>query len=277
MSCGASPTASGIIISDYGTRPGRTNPEVTQFHSGWDFRAPRGSKIYASYDGIVESVFPNVLGHWEGAPMREGSRFVGGGPLNGYGNAVVMRHDDLGPLWSLYAHLDYAIAEEGQRLPRGALLGVAGNTTNGKFRGMVAHLHDEWRIPRPDGSTPFPGPYRRFGIDPATVFRYLGFELRPVAGGLRQLAPVATCRAAELAAAVRGGSTSDLAGLEDYDCWSPDGPVVEMMGLGADEPAPAPDDEYQPDPIWFKKPKAWAGLGLAAGMLAGAVKLGWRR
>ena len=298
MACGASPTASGILISDYGLRPGRTNPEVTQWHAGWDFRAPRGSKIYAPYAGVVESVYPNVIGHWEGPPMRQGSRFVGGGPLSGYGNAVVVRHDELGPLWSLAAHLDYPLVDEGQELRGGELLGISGSTTNGKFRGMVAHLHDEWRVPRPDGSSPFPGPYRRFGIDPAIAFRYLGLELRPVTGGLRQLTPVGACRAAELALAVRAGTAGDLAG---YDCWSPSGPVVEMEGyqpgpytrrllcrlematgrrwnLG-EEPAPAPDDDYEPPPEWFRKAKPWLGLGLAAGMLAGAAKLGqtWGR
>jgi murein DD-endopeptidase MepM/ murein hydrolase activator NlpD len=64
--------------------------------------------------------------------------------------------------------------QEGQRVEPGTMLGRVGHTTNGRFPGMVSHLHLELRRALPDGSSPFPGAYRRHNEDPEEWLADLG-------------------------------------------------------------------------------------------------------
>ncbi len=103
--------------------------------------------------------------------------------MGGYGNAVVVRHDFAvpglpTPFYTSYNHLS-AIAPgiaPGVAVATGQLLGNVGNTTNGQFAGMGAHLHMEVRI------LPFPGPVGHDGyeldtVNPATrLFQPLGID-----------------------------------------------------------------------------------------------------
>jgi murein DD-endopeptidase MepM/ murein hydrolase activator NlpD len=134
-----------------------TRTGIRTFHAGTDFLAPRGTPVFAIAGGVVELVAQNTR------QTRMG----------GYGNAVVVRHEDQG-VWSFYAHMSSVQVEPGQVIAPGQLLGEVGNTTNGRFPGMVSHLHLEVRRAAPDGGSPFPGPYRRYNVDPESFLSALG-------------------------------------------------------------------------------------------------------
>lgn len=139
------------LMSRFGMRRGRTTGQM-RLHAGIDVGAPAGSFIYAPRPGIVTLIGRDADGR--------------GGGLYGYGNAVVLYHPDE-QVYSFYAHLDEALVREGDNVEVGQALGVIGATTNGKFPGMGRHLHMEVREPKEDGSSPFPGAYGRYNIDPA--------------------------------------------------------------------------------------------------------------
>ncbi len=143
----------GRVSSRYGYR-WRARQHQRRFHAGMDFVAPRGVPVRSARPGRVEVV------------ARDRERGTGFG---GYGNAVVVRHADEG-VWVLYAHLSSVRVRPGQWLRAGELLGRAGRTSNRKFPNMPPHLHLEVRVARPDGSSPFPGHYRRFNRNPRCWF-----------------------------------------------------------------------------------------------------------
>ncbi len=134
------------ITSGFGMRVGRSGRPT--FHAGVDFLGAKGDPVYAVAAGTVVAVFPD-----QGAPRS----------TSGYGNVVAIDHGD--GWWTVYAHLDRSSVQVGQPIREGELVGVVGNSSNGKFRGMGAHLHFEVRDAR-GGRAPFPGPYRRFNVDP---------------------------------------------------------------------------------------------------------------
>jgi hypothetical protein len=110
-------------------------------------------------------------------------------PFNGYGNVLVLRLP--GPVWMSFNHLS-AFAPglaPGMSVPKGALLGLVGNTSNGKFRGMGSHLHLEVRhAPTRGGLTPFPGPYGAYNLDPVEWFERNGMTVQG-----RRLTKVSGC------------------------------------------------------------------------------------
>ncbi len=185
----SSPLPAGHRVgSHYGYRNSRRTGERT-FHAGIDFLAERGTPVYAVRGGVVEAVATNTTQ----------TLFAG------YGNAVVVHHPDEGR-WSFYAHLEDVTVEEGQPVEPGTLLGHVGNTTNGRFPGMGAHLHFEVRVARGDGGSPFPGPYRRHNVDPEDWLAAMGVRLEHDEdedcalhghGELDEAAPVLTVRPAE--------------------------------------------------------------------------------
>jgi murein DD-endopeptidase MepM/ murein hydrolase activator NlpD len=81
-----------------------------------DFAAPKGTKIYATGDGVIQKV---AHSRW------------------GYGTHIVINH---GYGYStLYGHMSRALMKRGQKVTRGQLIGLVGST--GKSTG--AHLHYE--------------------------------------------------------------------------------------------------------------------------------------
>ena len=90
--------------------------KTRRMHTGMDFTANVGTDVYATGDGVVEAI--EVSG-W------------------GYGKSIVINHGY--GYKTRYAHLSAFKVKQGQRVTRGELIGLVGNT--GKSTG--AHLHYE--------------------------------------------------------------------------------------------------------------------------------------
>lgn len=103
------------IASGFGTR---IDPiyKTRKMHTGIDFTAPIGAKVYATGDGVIAKV---NYDKW------------------GYGTHIVVNHGY--GYQSLYAHLSSAKVKPGQKVKRGQLIGNIGST--GKSTGP--HLHYE--------------------------------------------------------------------------------------------------------------------------------------
>lgn len=98
--------------SDYGWRHRR-------MHRGVDLGYPVGTPVASAWDGMV--------------------RISKGSNTGGYGNLVVIRHDN--GLETYYAHLSRRLVNPGQIVKAGDIIGLGGNTG----RSYGAHLHFEVR------------------------------------------------------------------------------------------------------------------------------------
>lgn len=160
----------------YGRGYNRERTVTNQLHAGMDFVASTGSPVLAPVAGVVDFVTLDTGPRISADQARAGTQGQVRGMI-GYGNAVVLRHDiDLpglpNPFFTSYNHLS-AIAPgiaPGASVATGALLGQVGNTTNGEFRAMGAHLHMELR------RVPFPGNYNRDTLDPDNLWRVVGID-----------------------------------------------------------------------------------------------------
>lgn len=103
------------VISGFGMR---MHPilRFQRLHAGLDFRAPIGTKVYASADGVVD---------------------FAGVKKNGYGIHIDISHGFA--YHTKYAHLSEILVRQGQKVKRGDLIGLTGNT--GLSKGP--HLHYE--------------------------------------------------------------------------------------------------------------------------------------
>lgn len=97
---------------------------ITSSHKGVDFGAPTGTPIYAAAAGRV--IFSQ--NGWNGR----------------YGNLIIIQHDN--GTSTLYAHQSRRVAQTGQQVDKGELIGYVGST--GKSSGP--HLHFEVK----DGKNP---------------------------------------------------------------------------------------------------------------------------
>lgn len=104
----------GPISSGFGKRSDPLNNR-SAFHTGIDFRGNKGDKIYATADGVVANAFRN----------------------GGYGNYVLIDHGN--GYTSAYAHMQKYLVHKGDRIKRGQLIGLIGNTG----RSTGSHLHYE--------------------------------------------------------------------------------------------------------------------------------------
>jgi murein DD-endopeptidase MepM/ murein hydrolase activator NlpD len=96
----------------------RTDPfyKVTKFHEGMDFSASVGSPIYVTGDGVVSEAEYNS---------------------GGYGNKIIINHGY--SYETVYAHLSKIKVKVGQRVKRGEVIGLMGNTG----KSTAPHLHYE--------------------------------------------------------------------------------------------------------------------------------------
>lgn len=155
----ASPVpAAARLGGAYGLRTGRTGRRT--FHAGVDFRAVRGTPVFAVRAGSITAVAADDDRHTA---------------FGGYGNAVVIHHKDVDQ-WTFYAHLDRVLVEPDQPVSAGQLIGYVGNSSNRRFRGMGVHLHFEVRERPSAGGSPFPGAYRRHNLDPRDWLRDQGID-----------------------------------------------------------------------------------------------------
>ncbi|MDY0199809.1 MAG: M23 family metallopeptidase [Bacteroidales bacterium] len=92
--------------------------KVLKMHNGMDFTSPTGTEIYATGDGVVSDVIHSS---------------------RGYGNTVIIDHGF--GYKTLYAHQSQIIARRGQKVKRGEVIGLVGNTG----MSMAPHLHYEVR------------------------------------------------------------------------------------------------------------------------------------
>lgn len=90
-------------------------------HTGIDILSPKGTPIYAVLDGVVEA------------------RSNGGKGFRGYGNVVVINHDN--KLWSLYSHCSTIDVKVGDRVKQGDVIATVGCTG----RATTNHVHFEIR------------------------------------------------------------------------------------------------------------------------------------
>ncbi len=98
------------VSSEFGYRNG-------DLHAGIDLRAPWGTEIYASADGLV----------------------VFSGRMNGYGRVIVINHGNA--IETVYAHNDRNSVEAGQQVKQGQVVGRVGKSGNASGY----HLHFEVR------------------------------------------------------------------------------------------------------------------------------------
>ena len=101
------------VTSNYGFRHRR-------MHRGVDLGYPEGTPVSAAWDGIVR--------------ISKGTANTGG-----YGNLVVIRHDN--GLETYYGHLSRRLVNPGQIVKAGDIIGLGGNTG----RSYGPHLHFEVR------------------------------------------------------------------------------------------------------------------------------------
>jgi murein DD-endopeptidase MepM/ murein hydrolase activator NlpD len=104
------PVSQGVVSSGFGIRNGA-------MHDGVDIAAPAGTPVYAADGGVV----------------------IYSGTLHGYGNTVIIRHDD--GYATVYGHNDRNLVQEGERVARGREIGEIGSS--GRTTG--ANLHFEVR------------------------------------------------------------------------------------------------------------------------------------
>jgi len=90
--------------------------KVKKFHSGIDFSAPKGTDVFATGDGVVKKI-------------RHSRR--------GYGNTITIDHG-YGYL-TFYAHLSKILVKKGQKVKRGEVIGLVGNTG----KSTAPHVHYE--------------------------------------------------------------------------------------------------------------------------------------
>jgi murein DD-endopeptidase MepM/ murein hydrolase activator NlpD len=112
----------GILSSAFGIRDGKP-------HEGIDLAAPKGSPIYAAADGEV---------------------VYSGNGIRGYGNVVILRHDE--GFLTVYAHNAQNRVQKGERVQRGQIVGEVGETGHA----TAPHLHFEVRFgEKPRNPLPF--------------------------------------------------------------------------------------------------------------------------
>ncbi len=116
-------TDSGVAFLGYFSNPihGAILTQGIHGLNGIDFGAARGTPIYAAADGVV--LIARGGGGWNG----------------GYGNYVVITHDNGSQ--TLYGHMRSVIVAYGQSVSQGQLIGYVGSTG----RSTGPHLHFEVR------------------------------------------------------------------------------------------------------------------------------------
>lgn len=112
------PVAGGETTDSFGGRRDPFGGGSSEFHSGQDISAERGTPVFAA--GIATVKFA--------------------GTQSGYGQIIILDHGD--GITTRYGHLSKIEVEAGQQLARGTMIGRVGSTG----RSTGPHLHYEVRI-----------------------------------------------------------------------------------------------------------------------------------
>ena len=108
------PVKSGYLNSSFGYRKDPID-NVTRFHQGQDITVKTGTPIHAPADGVVKRAY-----------------YAGG-----FGNHIKLDHGN--GYTTLFAHLSKIKVKHGQKVRRGEVIGLTGNTG----RSTAPHLHYE--------------------------------------------------------------------------------------------------------------------------------------
>ena len=118
------------------------NTSSSGMHGGLDIAASAGSKVRATKDGTVVTVYSgcrNYNGHsnnCSSAGKNCSLSNLSGGYCNyGFGNGVVVLHSD--GIYSYYGHMSSVVVSKGAKVEQGALLGYVGSSGNS----TGPHLH----------------------------------------------------------------------------------------------------------------------------------------
>lgn len=114
------PTKLNYVTCHFGVR----GSWAAGYHTGIDYRAPVGTKVFATKNGRV------VHSGWGGLGRAYGNHVV----IESKHNGRMVRH--------LYAHLSKNRVRKGQRVRTGKVIGRSGNTGNS----TAPHLHYEERV-----------------------------------------------------------------------------------------------------------------------------------
>ena len=106
------PLAAGIVSSEFGTRWGKR-------HEGLDLAASMGVPVFTAAPGEI---------------------IYASNGLTGYGNVVIVRHDDR--TTSLYGHNRKLLVRQGQKVKRNQAIAELGSTG----RSTGPHVHFEFRV-----------------------------------------------------------------------------------------------------------------------------------
>lgn len=107
----------GVLTSDFGLRDAPTSGASSN-HKGWDISGGCGADIYAASNGVVVDLDNDTNG-------------------SGYGNYIVIKHDDPSDVWTLYGHCTTLLVANGDRVTMGQKIATEGTT--GTSTGC--HLH----------------------------------------------------------------------------------------------------------------------------------------
>ena len=108
------PVSGGFLNSSFGYRQDPID-DIRRFHQGQDITVPTGTPIFAPADGVVKRAY-----------------YIGG-----FGNHIKLKHSS--GYSTTYAHLSKIFVRHGQKIKRGDIIGVTGNTG----RSTAPHLHYE--------------------------------------------------------------------------------------------------------------------------------------
>ena len=108
------PVKGGYLNSSFGYRKDPID-NVTRFHQGQDITVKSGTPVYSPADGIVKRAY-----------------YAGG-----FGNHIKLDHGN--GYTTLFAHLSKIKVKHGQKVSRGEVIGLTGNTG----RSTAPHLHYE--------------------------------------------------------------------------------------------------------------------------------------
>lgn len=109
-----------LITSKFGKRTNPITKKIEQ-HNGVDLKLPVGSKVYNPFGGVVYKVFDNAKG----------------------GKQLIVQHRN--KYRTGYAHLSKVLVKEGQKVRKGMVLALSGDT------GSVTGPHLHFVIVNPSG------------------------------------------------------------------------------------------------------------------------------